>query len=229
MVSLRCWLAIVRVSLCAALLFTMTRSAVSQEIPLFDARGTRNVTTLPHRWGSSISFQSQELPADANTQPRDCASPEDLAIVMKPLSQIEMKIGPGPEYLPPSCYEQHHPSRSRPHDITHLPRSSSSRYFHWQASGLVRYPLYFEEVALERYGLGYSPILQPVVSGVRFFGRVATLPYRLGVDPPNRIIYTLGYERPGNFAPSVREHLPWSWRGAIYQAATVVGGVYLFP
>ncbi len=101
--------------------------------------------------------------------------------------------------------------------------------FAWKASALCHKPLYFEELQLERYGHTAGPIIQPVLSGAHFFGSIAFLPYKMGVNPPNECIYQLGLYRPGSCAPWLTEPFPISLRGALFQTGAVLGGVYLIP
>jgi hypothetical protein len=99
----------------------------------------------------------------------------------------------------------------------------------WKASGLCHKPLYFEEVALERYGHSAGPYLQPVASAAHFFLIVPALPYFMGVYPPNECIYTLGYYRPGSCAPYILDPFPLSVRGGLAEAAVWTGMVFLIP
>jgi hypothetical protein len=99
----------------------------------------------------------------------------------------------------------------------------------WKASGLCHKPLYFEERALERYGHSTGPISQPVLSGAHFFTSFFALPYMMGMNPPHECMYALGYYRPGSCAPYQVPPIPLSARGALLQAGTVVGLVYLLP
>jgi hypothetical protein len=99
----------------------------------------------------------------------------------------------------------------------------------WKASGLCHKPLYFEEVQLERYGHTSGPLSQPILSGAHFFLNIATLPYQMGISPPNECEYALGYYRPGNCAPWLLPPVPLSVRGALMEAAVVTGGAFVFP
>jgi hypothetical protein len=101
--------------------------------------------------------------------------------------------------------------------------------FTWKASGLCHNPLYFEEVALERYGHSLGPIAQPFVSTAHFFGNIAVLPYKMGIHPMKECQYALGYYRPGNCAPWIIPPVPLSLRGALAEAAVVGGGILLIP
>lgn len=116
--------------------------------------------------------------------------------------------------------------------------------YEWEAPATRHLPLMFEEPNLER--LGYTPAyriirgdqewtihspdcVQPLVSGLHFFGRVPFIPYMMGVDNPCVPIYTLGVDRPGSPVPYRRQYVALSLKGAVYQAAATVGMVYLLP
>jgi hypothetical protein len=141
---------------------------------------------------------------------------------LKPLEEISLNVLGKPESAPPILEPD-----SLPLEVGRQTRGFSEQLFEWRASGLSHYPLYFEDVALERYG--QTRCLQPAWSGVRFFGAVPLLPYKMGLDCPHERIYTLGYARPGDAAPPVRERLPFSLKGLAAEAAAAAGFVSLFP
>lgn len=99
----------------------------------------------------------------------------------------------------------------------------------WKASALCHKPLYFEDVALERYGHSWGPFLQPIMSGAHFFGRLPVLPYCMGLKTPNECVYTLGYYRPGSCAPYLVGGVPFTWRAALFQAGGAVGVAAFLP
>ncbi|MBI1903459.1 MAG: hypothetical protein HYS13_20340 [Planctomycetia bacterium] len=101
--------------------------------------------------------------------------------------------------------------------------------FTWKASSLCHKPLYFEDVPLERYGHSQCPISQSIASGAHFFGSLAILPYKIGLEDPCECVYALGYYRPGSCAPKLVYSLPLSARGAAYQGAAVTGLVFFVP
>ncbi len=101
--------------------------------------------------------------------------------------------------------------------------------FTWKASALCHKPLYFEDVAMERYGHSWGPVLDPFVSSVNFFGSLIFLPYKMGLETPNECVYALGYYRPGDCAPYSIDAIPLSPRGALFEAAGVVGLIYAIP
>lgn len=93
----------------------------------------------------------------------------------------------------------------------------------WKASGLCHKPLYFENRQLERYGHSAGPFLQPVDSAVHFFVSLVTVPYQSAIHPFNECQYSLGYYRPGNCAPWLKDPIPFSLSGMTRQALVVVG------
>jgi hypothetical protein len=99
----------------------------------------------------------------------------------------------------------------------------------WKASALCSKPLYFEQVGLERYGHSWPRCTQPLISGAHFFGTVAILPYKMGLETPNECIYALGHYRPGSCAPYYIPAVPFTWRAAAYQTGVITGIHYALP
>jgi hypothetical protein len=98
----------------------------------------------------------------------------------------------------------------------------------WTASSLCHKPLYFENEQLERYGHSAGPFLQPIHSTAHFFSSIFWFPYHTSINPPNECQYALGYYRPGNCAPWLRNPIPISLSGAKRQAEVVTGTAFLF-
>lgn len=73
--------------------------------------------------------------------------------------------------------------------------------FRWVAPDIYYAQLYFEDVALERYGQTAGPYRQFVRSGIHFFRSVAMLPNKVCNDAPRTLDYPLGFCRPGSAAP----------------------------
>ena len=88
----------------------------------------------------------------------------------------------------------------------------------WKASNLCHKPLFFENVQLERYGHSRGPFAQPIHSVAHFFVRLATVPYQTAITPANECQYALGFYRPGNCAPWLKDPVPISLSGARRQA-----------
>jgi hypothetical protein len=114
-------------------------------------------------------------------------------------------------------------------DEPFLPRAWCMTSYHWKASCLCHKPLYFEQVQYERYGHTVGPILDPIICGAHFFATLPILPYKMGIEPPNECIYSLGYYRPNSCAPYMIPPFPISLRGAALEAAAVTGFIYAFP
>ena len=76
-------------------------------------------------------------------------------------------------------------------------RNWETTLFSWKASALCHKPLYFEEVALERYGHSLNPLSQPIFSGVHFFATVPLLPYHDGCLSAERMPVRAGLLPPG--------------------------------
>jgi hypothetical protein len=164
-------------------------------------------------------------PSPQTDDNEDCLTSSQLRGVVPGIEAVSLDVLRGPGRTPGSCFAE------QPFDETpssgNLPRWAGCNGYHWKASGLFSNPLYFEDVSLERYGR--TSCVQNVVSGAKFFGTVAILPYKMGVDCPREHVYVLGHKRPGNCAPAVCEHPPCSLRGAALQAGAVTGIGFLFP
>lgn len=145
-----------------------------------------------------------------------CPKPDEL----KRIGDITNNITPEAGEFPRECGLG---------DSIFEPRAWALTTFTWKASALCHKPLYFEEMALERYGHSTGPLTQPFVSGAHFFGTLPILPYLMGVEPPCECIYDLGYYRPGSCAPYMIYPIPISLRGAVLEAGAWVGGVFLIP
>jgi len=109
----------------------------------------------------------------------------------------------------------------------------SSRHFAhmrymWCASNLYHNPLYFEDVALERYGhVKCNEFVQPFVSVGRFGAQLIGLPYQMALDNPHDCRYALGYYRPGDCAPRLHYRVPLNARAAAASAPVYAGAVFL--
>ncbi len=121
------------------------------------------------------------------------------------------------------------PSECLLDQTTATPRNWVMTTMTWKASNLCHTPLYFEDVNLERYGHTHGPVLEPFVQSAHFFGNILVLPYKMGVHSPHECQYALGYYRPGNCAPWIKQPVPISAKGALIQAVTMTGLFWLIP
>ena len=78
-----------------------------------------------------------------------------------------------------------------------MPIANSDKLFAWAAPDFSYNPLYFEDVALERYGQTRGLIRQPFVSGFHYLKSAVFLPYYTLFDPIDSCDGPLGYCRPG--------------------------------
>jgi hypothetical protein len=168
---------------------------------------------------------------DRNLVPQHHALDESCtsAKPLKKIGDITTDIDPPPP--PPSWVEQNQGlPRDCPlgNDVFHG-RSFAPITYTWTASSLCHKPLYFEDVQLERYGHMAGPWLQPFASAANFFCTIPILPYKMGLEPPNECMYTLGYYQPGSCAPYLFDPLPISVRGLFFEAGAWVGACAMFP
>ena len=132
---------------------------------------------------------------------------------------IRVEGNPGEDY-PHECALESEPLK---------PREWPLLTYSWKASALCHKPLYFEQVRLERYGHSWGPYVQPIMSGVHFFGTVPVLPYKMGIRTPSECVYALGYYRPGSCAPYMIDPVPFTWRAALFQTGAVTGVAAAIP
>ena len=78
---------------------------------------------------------------------------------------------------------------------------TSPKLFAWAAPNIQYQPLYFEDVALERYGQTAPRHQQAVKSGIHFFKSLALLPHQMLHDHPYDCDSPLGFCRPGTCVP----------------------------
>ena len=83
--------------------------------------------------------------------------------------------------------------------------AASNKLYAWAAPNIKHNPLYFEDVALERYGQTKGLFRQPVASGLHFLKSAAFLPYHSIYDPVHSCDGPLGYCRPGSHVNCVSQ------------------------
>jgi hypothetical protein len=173
------------------------------------------VGTSSKKTESRQSGADQEIVSKHHELDETCPSVKDL----KGIHELTTDLTPEPGEVPRQCPLTTEPFKRRAWDST---------TYTWTASALCHKPLYFDDMQLERYGHSCGPLLQPFMSGARFFGTVFILPYEMGVETPNECIYALGDDRPGDCTPYTLDPFPLSLRGALYEAGAWTGGVFLF-
>jgi hypothetical protein len=200
-------------------------------LPKHTLKTSQNTTPVPP---TPQPDQPDLLPgADTGPAPRQRAPEEDCHEdyrLMKNYTLNKLNI----DITPPAPNDANPEGPRVPYECAltsdpFTPRCWRMTTFTWKASALCHKPLYFEEVAMERYGHSHGPWCEDVTSFVHFFGNLALLPYWVGVDQPNECIYALGYYRAGNCAPYEFDAFPLSVRGAVTGAIGYGGVVALFP
>ena len=110
----------------------------------------------------------------------------------------------------------------------YLGRAFPGLAYNWVASDLYHYPLYFQDVPLERYGHTRPFYIQPLVSVPKFLLQGVFLPYQSVIYPPCKKQYALGHYRPGDCVPYLYYPVPISAKAALVEAAAITGGLYLY-
>ena len=175
-----------------------------------------------------LRFSPASQPGIGNQQQDvQCPSREELDQRLKPIDAMGTNTMPPPGRAVPNCAIDYFRSDAEP-SIDEF-RTWSPSTFNWKASGAVHRPLYFEDVPVERYGQTRGKLLQPVISGARFFATIPLLPYKMTMQPPRRCVYALGYYRPGTCAPPMQQHLPWNFKAAVVEAGFITGAILLIP
>lgn len=147
----------------------------------------------------------------------------------KPTRQIGLDVQPPPGRLPDDSFAELIPAAARAPVAAEPTRGWGPAALHWAPSEIVHQPLYFDDQSLERYGQTFCPVVQPLVSGARFFGTFPVMPYLIGVDRPYDCISTAGYVRAGRCAPPVCERLPLRLDASLLESGAWVGFVFLLP
>ena len=172
-----------------------------------------------------LAMATDELPpADAVQEPSrvqtfyadECPDPTKMDSIL----DMGYKVTVTPGEMPQSCPVP---------DEMYVRKIPTPIVFTWKASAVCHKPLYFEDVQLERYGHGICPLLQPALSGARFWITIPFVPYLMGTYPPTQCVYDLGYYRPGSCAPNMIQPCPISMRGALIEAGAIVGAAYAIP
>lgn len=183
-------------------------------------------------------------PPESLPMPPDGALPRGAAVdepgsnwTPKPLHELSTNtLLPG-GVLPRDYWSERTPQHLAFFDPCGESRGWPVNNFNWVASCLCHNPLYFEEVNLERYGYGCgchgwccTTCVQSLSSAAHFFGNVAILPYKMGVDCPCECDYTLGHYRPGSCPPR-RWHCctRCSALGAASAGGVAMGLIFLIP
>lgn len=152
-----------------------------------------------------------------------CPSPNDPKTGLKPLSAIPIGVKPTPGVLPEDCTQTLFTQQVAAEGL------EVNSQFHWQPTNFFHQPLYFDDQPLERYGQTVHPLIQPAMSGTKFFATFPIVPYKMGFQGIHDCVTPMGYYRPGSCVPALRERYPFTWKGALLEAGVASGMVFGLP
>lgn len=174
-------------------------------------------------------FVVQQAPSDKNEGPTN-DEVTALGADIRPICALTTNIAIPGKDVPPDYAQLRFAREGEEFYTSGIGRPWLHYNYYWQASGFCHQPLYFEEVNLERYGYTCKcQCLQPVCSAAHFFGTVPLLPYMMVTQPPCSCQYTLGYYRPGSWAPYQCHRPIISADAGAVEAALIVGLIFLIP
>lgn len=107
-------------------------------------------------------------------------------------------------------------------------RSFPDMGINWEATNVWSYPLYTEDVPLERYGHTRNRFFQPFFSIGKFGVQVVGIPYQMVLTPPRSCVYPLGFYRPGDCVPYMYYQIPLNLQAAAVEAGVIAGAYFLF-
>lgn len=166
-----------------------------------------------------------QLPAggDAPTE-----LPEEIQAEFKSITSLGTKIRAEGDKFPVDTAQARFQREGELYHALGYRREWAMSSYAWTAPGLCHYPLYFEEINLERHGYS-AGLLQPFAGAFNFYGRIAILPYMMATNRPLDCQFTLGHYRPGSYAPFHLHHPPIRARGFVVEAATIAALFLIFP
>lgn len=220
--------------LAAVALFSVASSSLFADGERTPASGASSRRVMRQQPEPVTEVPMAAEPAPGSGRPL-CPEAEEMRKGLKPIGDVSCDIVPkqdekeGAVGLPPDCAAELL-NALRPEELSaDLPRGWAESTFSWQASQLATHPLYFENAPLERYGQTICPILEPAISGAKFFGTIPLMPYKMALQRPRDTIYLLGYYRPGSCAPFVREKIPLQLNAATAEGLVIAGLILLIP
>jgi hypothetical protein len=114
-------------------------------------------------------------------------------------------------------------------DIEYVLRDFAHIHYCWEPTNLYHNPIYFEDVALERYGHTRHYIgIQPFFSVAKFAAQLVGLPYQMSLYPVWDRQYSLGYYRPGEYVPYKYCQIPLNAKAALVEAGVISGSYFIF-
>ncbi len=149
---------------------------------------------------SSCQGQTDQVPAVNETEitSDSPASPErDSWASGRRLQDIHVDLFASPSAMPTDLAALHFAPAGTIYQTMGTSQPWEVISFQWHSPAFTHRPVYFQQVALERYGLSHG-CLQPVLSGVRFYTSAALWPV-FTVDEMRRSqASNVGFARPGS-------------------------------
>lgn len=181
---------------CAAWLFSQSPAA-AQSLTKATIRPISTPKSEAYDW-HQIEQQIEYSPQDAPVVAPGANASDKL---FRPITSLDLDIRNAEQKRPQDRatellnYSQRDWSAFEPISLAYL----------WEAPDIRFQPLYFQDIALERYGQTCRPGQQVAQSAVHFGVNFLTLPYHLIIDPSWNCDTPYGYCRPGSNAPCIRE------------------------
>jgi len=190
------------------------------------------VTVIQYAYEENDVYNSRPIVAELGPVRKAAAiADESTAETSQRLTRDMSTISPTLSYALRGIDETQLPTEyfDRMDNGNYVARQSAPTVLQWAPTNLWHHPLYFEDAPLERYGHTYHPLVQPFASTGRFAVQLAGLPYQMALHPPQSKSYSLGYYRPGEYAPKLHYQIPFNTEAALVQAAAVTGFLFIFP
>ncbi len=186
---------------------------------------------LPERLPEESSLSDYLYTTDGSIKPLDEILPFPN---YEPIKEVRERDPYGNLCPPPAGIvsdEFHCPDIAElPRDEIYEPRNFAHVDKNWVPTNIKYYPLYFQDVSLERYGHMEHPVVQPAKSVALFSGQFLLLPYQMAMHQVRRPMYPLGYLQPGDVAtPKLYYRTPINFQAAAVAAGVYTGWVFLIP
>lgn len=178
-------------------------------------------------------------------EPMVLSNPFDTEDRLEDIKETEYELGRIKDISPFSSYEPDQETKEENPDQNIIaapetpfvevddyePRQFAMMGKSWLASNAYYFPLYFEDVALERYGHAtpLEKVTQPVVSVGKFGTQLLGTPYQWVLHPVAEKTYPLGYYRPGEPTPKIIPQVPFNAKAAASTAGFYTGLFFFIP
>ncbi len=135
------------------------------------------------------------------------------------MEENRQQPGSGPIYFP-----DEEPVSTKPYTQRQYP----ARVHYVEPAYVSHGQLYFEQKNFERYGWSFGPF-DPAVQLATFWYDLAFLPYHIGANACHCYDTSAGKCLPGDPVPLLLYQERFSVTGAVFEAGTILGGLFIFP